>query len=622
MMKRIGAILSAAVLFCATGVAQRADVAAKLGHPQMILYNGKIVTMDDASFESRVGTVAQAMAIRDGRILATGTNADIQSLAGPQTKSVDLKGKTVLPSFFLTHEHPTDWAFQEPRAITHVLPNDDLVIHRWMPNRPPKEQLALFEPMMREALAKAKPGQWILLSFYWGPNYEWSKEMMVLFRDSIRKEYLDQLAPSNPVKVKNGFITSVVNQLGLDEEKKVHPNLAAVLGDQEIKGYGFNRPIEPDVMFRGKTEVLAQILKAEMELWASYGVTGFGSSPYAYHNFQALSLLDKRGEMPGRFAWGYTGPDWSPDILRYLAGMVGSGSDYLWLAGAWDSSGSDCMSISPKADWEQLKKDFVYGAGPERCSFEPGSQGRKILDMIIENGMRVATMHTGGDKDIDYFMDAIEEGSKRAGLTLDQIRARRHAFDHGSAAPRPQQIPRMKNLGILASEINTVLWENQRGATLTAKKYGIEYTSWVVPRKALNDAGIPHSFEIDRPLPYKLFFFVKKGMDRYHDTDQRVYGADQRTDRITQLKALTRWGAYYVMKEKVLGSLEPGKYADYIVLDKDFLTIPEAQIPDIRVLMTSVGGKVVHLASDLASEIGMAPVGPTTWKDKIPEGWK
>ena len=217
------------LVFCTTlGLAQNAGVAAKLGHPQMILYNGKIVTMDDSSFESRVGTIVQAMAIRDSRILATGTNTDIQPLAGPQTKSVDLKGKTVLPSFFLTHEHPTDWAFQEPRAITRVLPNDDVVIHRWMPNRPPKEQLALFEPMMREALAKAKPGQWILLSFYWGPNYEWSKEMMVLFRDSIRKEYLDQLAPSNPVKVKNGFITSVVNQLGLDEEKKVHPNLAAL----------------------------------------------------------------------------------------------------------------------------------------------------------------------------------------------------------------------------------------------------------------------------------------------------------------------------------------------------------------------------------------------------------
>ena len=87
------------------------------------------------------------------------------------------------------------------------------------------------------------------------------------------------------------------------------------------------------------------------------------------------------------------------------------------------------------------------------------------------------------------------------------------------------------------------------------------------------------------------------------------------------MKALTRWGAYYLLREDRLGTLEPGKFADFIVLDKDFLTIPEDQIPDIQVLMTSVGGKVVHLVSSMASEAGMEPVGATTWTEEIPEGW-
>src|SRR3990172_4075567 len=152
--------------------AQGNNVAAKLGYPQTIIYNAKIVTMDDASFTAQAGTIAQAMAIRDDKILSTGTNADIRALAGPQTKQIDLKGRTVLPNFIMTHEHPTDWAFQEPRAITHVLPNDDVIIHLWMPNLPPKEQLARFEPMMSAAISKAKPGQWIFLSFNYGPDYE------------------------------------------------------------------------------------------------------------------------------------------------------------------------------------------------------------------------------------------------------------------------------------------------------------------------------------------------------------------------------------------------------------------------------------------------------------------
>ena len=261
-------------------------------------------------------------------------------------------------------------------------------------------------------------------------------------------------------------------------------------------------------------------------------------------------------------------------------------------------------------------------AGGDNCAFAPGTVARDILERIIESGIRVATMHTGGDKDIDHFMDAIEAASKRAGFTLDEIRAKRHAFDHGAGAPRPDQIPRMKNLGMLASEINTILWETHRGASMIAKQYGIEYGSWVVPRKRLTEAGIQTGFEIDRPLPHKTFFFITKGMNRLNDRDGKVYGPDQRTDRIVQLKALTSWGAYYLMKEKVQGTLEPGKLADYIVLDKDFLTVPEAEIPSVKVLMTVVGGKTIHLEPGLAGDIAMPPVGPSTWKEPIPDGWQ
>jgi len=239
-----------------------------------------------------------------------------------------------------------------------------------------------------------------------------------------------------------------------------------------------------------------------------------------------------------------------------------------------------------------------------------------------EAGLRIATMHTGGDKGIDNVMDAIEEGSRKADMTLDEIRAKRHSFDHGAGAPRPQQIPRIKNLGMMVSELNTIIWEDYRGASTIAKQYGIEYTNWVTPRKSVNDAGIMNSFEIDRPLPYKVFFFVKKGMDRFNDKDQKVYGASQKTDRITQLKALTTWGGYYLLREKRLGMLDLGSYADFIILDRDFLTIPEADIPKVRVLMTVVGGKTIHLNSELASEIGTQPVGPTTWKEPIPNGWE
>ena len=230
-MRKAGIRVLVAVLCSVWGWAQQADIAAKLAaYPQTIFYNGKIVSMSDASFNSEVGAIFQAMAIRDGKILATGTSADMRALAGPQTKQIDLKGREVLPSFIMTHEHPTDWAFIEPRGFRHVLPNDDVIVSRWMPSLPAKEQMARFEATVKEAVSKAKPGQWIRVIFNWGPNYEWATDVLDLYGKSIKKEYLDLLAPNNPIIVKDGFIGETANALAIAEFRSVHPPAATAQG--------------------------------------------------------------------------------------------------------------------------------------------------------------------------------------------------------------------------------------------------------------------------------------------------------------------------------------------------------------------------------------------------------
>src|ERR1700756_1719664 len=103
MMNRIAIIVFAITLLHSAAWSQNANVAGELGYPDMILYNGKVVTMDDSSFGPEVGTSRQAMAVRNGRILMTGTSAQIQALAGSKTVKIDLKGREVLPSFTHTH---------------------------------------------------------------------------------------------------------------------------------------------------------------------------------------------------------------------------------------------------------------------------------------------------------------------------------------------------------------------------------------------------------------------------------------------------------------------------------------------------------------------------------------
>jgi predicted amidohydrolase YtcJ len=613
-MRRGLLLLTAVSISAATATLGGQDtgtVAARLGHADVVLYNGTIVTVDDPSFNASAGTVHQALAIRGTRILATGTTRDMRALAGPRTRQIDLKGRTVLPSLILTHEHPTDWIWMDPEALKRAIPAENDYLRVRFLQGTAEQQIAGWQQALREEVSRAKPGQWILLSTYYGSNYE---HMPGLTRSrwygDITREQLDAIAPDNPVRFKNNWIAGHLNTRAIEEIKRLVPD-ADLSGVRNRAEDG--RQLEPDIMLAGRLDVLAELLRAEMELWAAHGITAFGSSPYTPESFKALSQLDREGRMPGRFAWSYSGPDFHIDTLKYIAGLLGNGTDYLWNIGAqgWWSGGS-CTTLPAPVEIKAR----------EDCAFEPGGPGRQTLEDIVRVGGRIAAMHSGGDKDIDYLFDAIEKASKEAGFTADQIRAKRHAFDHASGAPRPDQHPRIKRLGMMVSMINTVLWENRTDydVSFRVKAYGLEAANWTVPRKSVTDAEIMNTAEIDRPLPHKIFYNVWVGMTRFNEGEGRAFAPQQGTDRIVQLKSMTTWGAYYLLREQAMGSLEPGKLADLIVLDRDYLTVPVDDIPKIRVLLTMVGGKIVHLWPDLAQELGTDPVGPVTWPSRPFEG--
>jgi predicted amidohydrolase YtcJ len=359
-------------------------------------------------------------------------------------------------------------------------------------------------------------------------------------------------------------------------------------------------------MLYNKVKLNADLLEAEMAIWAAHGITLYGSSPYTMGNLMALNILDEEGRMPGRFAWSYTGTDLHYQTLRLISALNGNGSDYLWNIGAHgERSGGSCTTLAAS---EAVKQQ-------EDCSLEPGDDGRRVKEDIVRSGGRVGAMHSGGDQDIEHLLDIIEEQSAIAGLTLDDIRKKRHGFDHASGAPSPAQIPRIKRLGMQVSMINTVIWENRTAynASYRLHNYGEEYLNYSVPRKSVTEAGIMNSQEIDRPLPHYLFYNIWVGMTRYNAGIDRTLAPEEGTDLITQLKALTTWGAYYMMRENMVGSLEKGKMADFVVLDRDLLTLPIDDIPQTKVLMTVVGGKTLSLLPSLASELNTNAIGPATW---------
>ena len=590
--------------------------------PDTILHNGKIVTVDNHEVNANIGTIAQAIAIRDGKIVAVGSNAEVRRLAGSGTRSIDLKGRTVTPGFGATHDHPQDWDLLNPYIIKKVV-TDDIHIERFLED-PPDEQLQKFPRVLEEAVLKAKPGQWIRISMLYGKQYQWRDQIMGILGQQITKEHLDLAAPDNPVIVRGGFVGAVLNQRALEETKKFYGDqinyflpepeagtlddlVGSRAGEGSVEKTGYcavcYRYPEQDVLY--PPEVLKEIYRLGLSWMAGYGQTLNATALYTGGAIQAYDSLSRQGQMSIRFAWAWFWPYrndffFDPYFVRAQASRLGHGSDYFWTTGMVPNMGMNCSKLpgtSPKVKQRERK-----------CQYTNPDVSRALYEYIKAGG-RLAGDHIMADGEIDLILDIIEKASKDAGMTLDEIRAKRHVTEHMAMYPRPDQIPRYQKLGIMGSGWDFYIWEGSGKKIMD--DYGERGANQVVPRKALYDAGIMNSVEIDRPIGYTdltYFQVLYSGITR-KDMNGNVIAPQQAISREAMLKSATLWAAYGTLREDVLGSLEPGKWADLAVLNRDYLTVPVDDIPKLRVLMTMVGGKLVHLVPSLAREWNMEPTG-------------
>ena len=605
-----------AVIVCAILASQGLVLAQEA--PDTILHNGKIVTVDNHEVNPNLGTIAQAIAIRDGRIVAVGSDSEVRRLAGSGTRSIDLKGRTVTPGFGATHDHPQDWDPLNPYIVGKVV-TDDMHIERFL-NDPPDEQLQQFPRVLEEAVSKAKPGQWIRISLLYGKEYRWGNEISAFLGRQINKQMLDLAAPNNPVLVRGGFVGALLNQKAIDLVKEFYAEEAKKFSYhplEDLVGMGVTlesfektgtcavcyRQVEQDVLY--PTEVLREIYREGLTWMGGYGVTINATSLYTGGAIRAYSTLDRQEQMGIRFAWGWFWPyrnDFfsDPYFLQASVSREGTGSDYFWTSGMTSHMGMDCSKL-PGTSPEVKEREMECGFADSKVS--------KALYEYIKAGGRLAGDHVMADGEIDFILDIIEKASKDAGMTLEEIRAKRHVTEHMAMYPRPDQIPRYQELGIMTSGWDFYIWEGSGQQIL--QDYGERGAMQVVPRKALYEAGIMNSVEIDRPIGYTdltYFQVLYSGITR-KDMNGNIIAPQQAVSREAMLKSATLWGAYGVKREDVLGSLEPGKWADLVVLDKDYLTVPVDDIPKLRVLMTMVGGKPVHLVPSVAREWSMEPTG-------------
>jgi predicted amidohydrolase YtcJ len=350
------------------------------------------------------------------------------------------------------------------------------------------------------------------------------------------------------------------------------------------------RVIQADLMLDGKKALLKDSYQKAFNDLAKFGITTWSSSIQPLQTFEALTELDREGKMPVRFGYthgqGFTSFPNAAGFYERLGAIQGHGTDYFWIVGASPgnidgSYPNVCTSIQARGNIKEREQCF---AGPQEFK-------RDGIEAIVRSGNRITGLHIAGDRALDHLMDAIEEASKKAGLSADEIRQKRHATDHCTMNPRPDQIQRLKKLGMIVSCAPKYV---EDAAPRILRDYGEEYLKWNVPVKSMVDAGLKPVIELDSRLkPDKnAFYYMQILITR--EAAGRVWNLQEKIDRVTALKMFTRWAAEYVLRENVLGSIELGKWADLIVVDRDYMTVSEKELGKTQVLLTMVGGKIAY----------------------------
>jgi len=611
------------VLFCGLAIGQETlngVPASIVFYPDTIVHNGKIVTMDDptVAINSPTGTIAQAMAIRDGKVMAVGTNAQILAMAGPKTEKIDVKGRMVMPSIIDTHDHAhgsvaNRWQDKNPD------PNQNLVKTYDIPaGRSPAELAGAINVAVRNHVQNNPAGTMGLMNLGNLPRDPNTKGLDAilsptptwLYEGGFTKQQLDALAPNHgvflsalPSAVANeAFVKGLADFYGrstmagmnMDDQGRVRETLTQ-----------YGRMMQSDAYYKTRMPDLAKALEEGLLDKTARGITTYTSHLMGERFQDAFKLLQKEGRSPVRMAFYHWNglaagfPD-SAMFYRKMGDWTGMGGDYFWNVGV--SLGA-IDSIMPRscsnAEAPQRLKNLEF------CQNAPGSRMYETTKTAIENYMRISTTHASGDKGIDYFMDAVEDAMKsNPGITLDWVRSLRLGTDHCPFSPSPAQLPRMAKLGMFKScggSLNSVRFVAEGG-------YPDFYVKQIAPVRTAIEAGVRITQEAEGTGG--LFFVGAQTFITRKTPDGIVVNAAEAVDRNTALKMFTSFSAWALLREDKLGSLEPGKFADYMVLSKDYFAVPEDQIKTIYPLMTVLGGKIMMLREEFAKELGRSAIGP------------
>jgi predicted amidohydrolase YtcJ len=531
------------------------------GFADMILLNGKIWTVDEKQPE------VEAVAVIGNRIAAVGTTNEIRKWIGPQTRVIDLGGKRVVPGFNDAHVHFLDGG----AGLASVQLRDAAS---------PEE----FRKRIGEFAAKLPKGRWVL-------NGNWDHENWKPANLPTR-QLIDAVTPDNPVFINrlDGHMC-LANSLalklaGVTRDTK-DPDGGSVVRDANGEPTGVLKDAAMSFVFKvvpdPTEDEMIEAIRAAMRYAASSGVTSVQDMSASPEVFGVYQKLLSRGELTVRVSGHQPLAQW--ERLARVGIRAGFGSDKLKIGGL--KGFADGSLGSTTALFFEPYLDDPKTSGLPSDEMFPES---KMLDRIVKAdkaGLQVA-IHAIGDKANKTILDFFAEAEKQ-----DGPRDRRFRIEHAQHL-RPEEIKRFGTQRVIASMQPYHAIDDGRWAE---NRIGPERAKGTYAFRSLLDAGAVLAFGSDWFVaPMEPLAGIYGAVTRRTLDGKRPNGwvPEQKITVAEAVKAFTLGSAYASFDEKVKGSVEVGKLADFAVLSADIFQINPVEIEKAKVVMTIFDGKVIY----------------------------
>ena len=549
-----------------------------------VLRNGKIITLDRSS------TIAEAIATAADRIAAVGPNAAMAAFTSPSTRTIDLRGKTVIPGLIDSHAH------MDREGLKTVFPSLGRV-----------RSIRDIQNRIAELARQKAPGEWIVTMPIGDPPFYFDVPDILTEKRWPTRQELDAAAPNNPVFIRSiwGFWRSTPPLIACANTEAL--KRAAITRDTvspipeltiekdangDPTGVFIEDGMQPTaelIWFRKPTEFSradrARGIPIAAKAYHAFGTTGvFEGHGVANEVIRAYKDAYRDGALTMRAGLVFS-PDWKPagnapleSLIESWGGWLGepaSGDHWLRLAGIYANigrqRGDDVRArASPYTGWA----GFNYDTGL------PRERLKDVLVQCAKNDIRAVLNYNSPG-----VIDLLDEVDREVSL-----KGRRWVVVHINIVSR-RDIERIVRMGlVVTSHTNSNIYKE--GHTWQAR-LPRERQRENTPLRDLIDAGVKVGLITDN-VPISLFWPIWESVARVSRVTNERIAPEQAITRMEALRCATENGAYLTFDEDKKGSLEPGKFADLAVLSADPLLVAEPAIRDITADMTMVGGKIVH----------------------------